>query len=110
MICQQSLQGSEHLLVGHPGRALCDNLVRGFIEHQIDDCRKAVRRSDPDVGIVADALLLELEGNPIPNIGSDVLFVDQQLMDGTPRPGPPEIRQDTPFIQAIGDLRFVSSF
>ena len=110
LMYQQRLQGSEHLLVGHAGRARCYDLVGGFVERRINDCRKAVRRSDPGFRIVADALLLELEGPAVPNIGADVLFVDQNLVDGAPRPRPTEVRQNATVIQPIGDLCFVLTF
>ena len=51
-----------------------------------------------------NSLLFQFEGNAIPDVVADVLFIDQNLMDGSPCPGQASLFRHSTSIQIIGDL------
>ena len=70
-----------------------DDPPDGFEERRLDDGCERAAGPDPHVGRVRDALLLQLEGDPVVDVVADVFLVGQNLVDGAARPGPPEIGQ-----------------
>ena len=75
-----------------------------------DDGLEGAIAPNPHFGRIDDALLLELEGDPVVDIVADVLLVRQHLVDGAAGPRPAQIRENSALIQHGGDLRFDDSF
>ena len=100
----------EHLLSRESSAAFVDDPPDGFEERRFDDGCKRAAGPDPHVGRIRNALLLELEGDPVVDVVSDVLLVGQHLVHGAARPGPPEIGQRAFIVQDGGDLAFGPTF
>jgi hypothetical protein len=77
---------------------------------RLDDRRKRSAGADPHVGRICNALFLELEGDPVVDVISNVLLVGQHLVHGAPRPGPPEVGQRAFIVEDGGDLAFGATF
>ncbi len=101
---QQTREPLEHLLSSESSAAFLDDPPDGFEERRLDDGSKRGAGADPHVGRIRNALLLELEGDPVVDVVSNVLLVGQHLVDGAPRPGPPEIGQRAFIVEDGGDL------
>ena len=100
----------EHLLSRESSAAFLDDPPDGFEERRLDDGCKRAAGPDPHVGRVRNALLLQLEGDPVVDVVSNVLLVGQHLVDSAARPGPPEIGQRAFIVQDGGDFAFGPTF
>src|SRR3954469_6451753 len=85
-------------------RALPNNDLRGIKQLSFNYRLEYAVGPDPHVGTVVDAFPLELEGSSVPHIVADIFLVDQNLMDGSPRPNPSEVGPDAACIEKVGDF------
>ena len=88
----------EHVLVREAGRAALDEGLRTGEHRRFDNRRERSVELIHCSGLLSDPRLLQLEGSPAPNVVADVLLVDEKLMDGTSRPIPPKVGDNTAFI------------
>src|SRR3546814_13121501 len=83
---EQGTQAVEQVVGTHAWGALRKDRLGGLKQFAIDDRREHAIGPDPRVRAVADALLLELERDPVPDVVAGVLPVDQHLMHRAARP------------------------
>src|SRR6185437_2115154 len=84
-------EGRQHVLIGHFVGAFGDDCLRRVEELAVNNGPEHAVCTDPDVRGVDNVLSFQLKRRAIPNIVSDILFIDQDLMDRTFGPRAVEI-------------------
>src|ERR1700716_892554 len=79
--------------------ALVDNESGPLKKSSVDNRGEDTVRSNPGVGLIDDAALLQFVRNAIEDVVADILLVCQDLMDRGASPGTTEIAHDALLIK-----------
>ena len=93
LLAQQGGECGQQLTVGEPSAPYTDDLLHRLEDRLIYDRRERSVGADPHLWRIGDALGLELERCSVVHVVANVLFICQNLANGTARKGSPQVRE-----------------
>ena len=104
VVVEQAPEALEHLFIREPSIALSDHSLCREENLWVDNRLECVISPNPHFWTVFDPILLQLEGAAIIDVIADVLFVRQNLMNGSPSPGLAKISRHASLVELCSNL------